>query len=104
MVKNEPRMKRENNIGYILCKVGLRVWKWPVVKDKHIRMKPRIYVLFLFDLGGECKCIKSKAIQLLKKYVQLAATFFCKQNLLIFVQPRWQPKIGPNYYTEDSYW
>jgi len=66
--------------------------------------KPRIYVLFLFDLGGECKCIKSKAIQLLKKYVQLAATFFCKQNLLIFVQPRWQPKIGPNHYTEDSYW
>jgi len=36
------------------------MWKWPVVKDKHIRMKPRIYVLFVFDLGGECKFIKKQ--------------------------------------------
>ena len=34
-------------------------WKWPVVKDKHINMKTRIYVLFVFDLDGECKCIKT---------------------------------------------
>ena len=48
--------KRENNIGYILCKI--HVWNWPVVKDKHIKTKPRIYVPFVFDLGGECKFIK----------------------------------------------
>ena len=33
-------------------------WKWPIIKDKHIKMKPRIYVLFVFDLDGECKFIK----------------------------------------------
>jgi len=53
--------------GYILCKV--HVWKWPVVEDKHIKMKPRIYVLFVFDLAGESKFIKNKTLQLLKKYV-----------------------------------
>jgi len=36
------------------------VWKWPVVKDKHIKIKPRICVLFVFDLYGECKFIKNK--------------------------------------------
>ena len=48
----------ENNIGYILCKV----WRWPVVKDKHIKMKARIHVLgiFVFDLDGECKFIKKQ--------------------------------------------
>jgi len=49
--KTEPRIKREYNVGYILCKVP--VWKWPVVKDKHIKMKPRTYVLFVSDLDGE---------------------------------------------------
>jgi len=29
-LKTEPRIKRENNIGYILCKVHM--WKWPVKK------------------------------------------------------------------------
>jgi len=24
-------------------------------KNKHIKMKPRIYLLFVFDLDGECK-------------------------------------------------
>ena len=52
-LKTEPRIKKKNNTGYILFKV--HVWKWPVVKDRHIKMKPRIYVLFVFDLDGECK-------------------------------------------------
>jgi len=47
------------------------VWKWLAVKDKHIKMKSRIYVglLFVFDLDGECKFIKNKILQLLYKYV-----------------------------------
>jgi len=55
----------ENNIGYILCKV--HVWKWPVENDKHIKMKPRIYVLFVFDLDGECKFIKKQNIIAIKE-------------------------------------
>jgi len=38
-------------------------------KNKHIKMKPRIYVLFVFDLDGKYKFIKNKTLQLLKKYV-----------------------------------
>ena len=30
------------------------MWKWPVVKDKYIKMKPIIYVLFVFDLDNKC--------------------------------------------------
>ena len=50
----------ENSIGYILCEV--HVWKWPVVKDKHIKIKPRTYVLFVFDFDGQCKFIKNKTL------------------------------------------
>jgi len=60
-------MKRENTVSYILGKV--HVCKWPVVKDKHIKVKPRIYVQFVFVLDGECKFTKNKKLQLLKKYV-----------------------------------
>ena len=60
--QNRPRIKRENNIGYILCEV--HTWKWPVLKHKHIKMKARIYVglLFVFDLDGQCKFIKNKTL------------------------------------------
>jgi len=40
---HEPRIKKK--IGYILCQV--HVWKWPVVKYKHIKIKPRICILFI---------------------------------------------------------
>ena len=33
------------------------------VEDTHIKMKPRIYVLFMFDLDGECKFSKNKTLQ-----------------------------------------
>ena len=45
-LKTEPRIKRET--GYILCKV--HVWKWPVVKYKHIKIKARICILFILCL------------------------------------------------------
>ena len=38
------------------------VWKWLVVKDKHIKIKPRIYVLFVFDWDNECRFIKNNNI------------------------------------------
>jgi len=38
------------------------VWKWPVVKDKHIEMKPGICVPFVIDLDGKCKFIKNKTL------------------------------------------
>jgi len=31
-------------------------------KDKHIKIKSRIYVLFVFDLDGECKFIKKRTL------------------------------------------
>ena len=33
--------------GYLLLLI-IKMWKWSVVKEKHIKMKPRIYVLFMF--------------------------------------------------------
>jgi len=43
------------------------VWKWPVVKDKHIKIKPTICVLFVFDLDGKCKFIKKQNIIVIKE-------------------------------------
>jgi len=50
------------------------VHEWPIIKDKHIKMKPRIYVLFVFDLDGECKFIKRKHYSYYRNMF-LAATF-----------------------------
>jgi len=49
------RMAKEENILFAK-------YTWPAVKDKHIKMKPRIHVLFVFDLDGECKFIKKKTM------------------------------------------
>jgi len=43
-LKTEARLKRENNIGYILCKVRVEMASR---EDKHIKIKPRICVLCL---------------------------------------------------------
>jgi len=85
VAENWAKNYKGHTIGYTLCK--LHAWKWPVVKDKHIKMKPRnIYILFVFDLDGECKFIKNKTLQLCSWLPP-----FCIQNLL-FIQPRWQPR------------
>ena len=42
--------------------------KWPVVKEQHIKIEPRIYVLFAFELDDKCKIIKTKH-QRLNKHV-----------------------------------
>jgi len=67
LTKIERREKRQKLRGESVCRII--VWKRPVVKDKHIKMKPRIYVLCVFDLDGEYKFIKNKTLWLLKKYV-----------------------------------
>jgi len=46
-LKTEPRIKRA--IGYILCKVHM-CGKWPVLKYKHIKMKPIISILSILCL------------------------------------------------------
>ena len=40
---------------------GVIKWcKWPVAKAKHVKMKPRIYGLFVLDLDDACKFLKYK--------------------------------------------
>ena len=69
-LSGRAKNKRENNIGEILCKV--HVWKWPVVKDTHIKIEPRICVLFVFDLNDKHKLVKNKT---LKHYSDLRSMF-----------------------------
>jgi len=53
-------------------------------KNKNVEIKPIIYVLFVFDLDGECKFIKNKTTWLLRKCVQFFFSvnriFFCSSN------------------------
>jgi len=85
-LKTEPRIKRE--IGCILCKV--HVWKWPVAKYKHIKIKPRICVLFIFRLTWTVNANSLKQNIIVIKETCSWLPPFCKQNLLLFIQPRWQ--------------
>jgi len=69
---------------------------------KHIKMKPRIYVLFVFYLDGECKSLKTK--HLFIKEIGSWLSPFCKQNLL-FIPPRWQPRTYfLNNYSSHHWW
>jgi len=52
---------------------SIRAWKWPVVKDKHIKIKRRICLLFVFDLDSECKFINNKIMVIKEKNMLLAA-------------------------------
>jgi len=36
------------------------VLKWPAIKDKDVKIEPRIYVLFVLDFSGECIFIESE--------------------------------------------
>ena len=79
-----------------------------VVKDKHIKKKPIIYVLFVFDLDGDCKFIKNRTFSWSEKYVPgwhpgWMNRKFCLQKggshehiSFVFLG---LPKIGPNRYT-----
>jgi len=40
-LKTEPRIKREIILAVYSLQSRQRVWKWPVVKDKHIKTKPK---------------------------------------------------------------
>ena len=48
------------------------MWKWPVVKYNHIKIKPKICVLFVFDLDDKRKLVKNKT---LKHYSDLRSMF-----------------------------
>jgi len=47
-LKTEPRIKTGKYLLHSLQ--STHVWKWPVVKYKHIKIKPRICVLFILCL------------------------------------------------------
>ena len=46
-LKTEPRIKKANRLHSLQ---STHVWKWPVVKYKHIKIKPRICILFILCL------------------------------------------------------
>jgi len=42
--------------------------KWPVVTEKHIKIEPKVYVLFVFELGNEFKIVKNKTLMIKEIY------------------------------------
>jgi len=51
----------------------VHVLKWPAIKDKDVKIEPRIYVLFVLDFSGECKFIESETFSVYRN-IFLAAT------------------------------
>ena len=94
--KLSQELKRQ--IGYILCKV--HVWKWPVVKNKHIKIKPRICILFILCLTWTMNANSLKQNIIVIKEICSWLPHFCKHNLLLFIQPRWQL----NRYISATVW
>ena len=48
-------------------------------------------IYFVFDLDGECKSLKQNIIVI--KEICSWLPPFCKENLLLFIQPKWQLRI-----------
>ena len=42
--------------------VHINVPKWPVVKKKHVKTEPRMFVLFVSELHDESRSLKSQNI------------------------------------------
>ena len=66
------------------------MWKWAVVKYKHIKIKPRICILFILCLTWTVNANSLKQNIIVYKEICSWLPPFCKQNLLLFIQPRWQ--------------
>ena len=66
------------------------MWKWPVVKYKHIKIKPRICVLFILRLTWTVNANSLKQNIIVTKQMCSWLPLSCKQNLVLFILPRWQ--------------
>jgi len=64
------------------------MWKWPIGKGKHIKIKPRIYVLFVFDLDGQCKFIKNKNIIVIKEICSWLSPSLGEWEEILFTDTR----------------
>jgi len=71
------------------------VWKWPVIKYKHIKIKPRICILFILCLTWMVNANSLKQNIIVIKEICSWLPPFCKENLL-FIQPKWQ--LRRTYY------
>jgi len=71
-LKTEPRIKKANRLHSLQ---STHVWKWPVVKYKHIKIKPRICILFILCLTWTVNSNSLKQnIIVIKEMFFLAAT------------------------------
>jgi len=86
-----PRKRRHSREGNRLHSLqSTHVWKWPVVKYKHIKITPRIWVLFNLCLTWTVNANSLKQNIIVSKEICSWLPPFCKPNLLPFIQPRWQ--------------
>ena len=67
--------------------------KWPGIKYKHVKIKPRICVLFILCMTWTVNANSLKQNIIVIKEICSWLPTFCKQNLLLFIQPRWQHLI-----------
>ena len=63
------------------------MWKWPVVKYKQIKIKPRICILFILCSTWTVNANSLKQNIIVIKQISSWLQPFAKQNLL-FIQPR----------------
>jgi len=69
------------------------VWKWPVGQYKHIHVKPRICILFILCLTWTVNANSLKQNIIMIKEICSRLLPFCKQNLLLFIQPSRPPML-----------
>jgi len=48
--ENEPRIKVGNILNF---HAGTHMQKWPFIKEKHIEVELRIYIIFVFELDDK---------------------------------------------------
>ena len=61
-LKTETRIKRENNIGYIFCKVHVLKWSVVIFRQTYQSKADNLCTICVCDLDGECKFVKHKTL------------------------------------------
>jgi len=80
----------EREIGYILCKVHMCGNGQSYEKYKHIKIKPRICILFILCLTWAVNANSLQQNIIVIKEICSWLPPFCNRNLVLFIKPRWQ--------------
>ena len=88
--RKPARIREYNSMCMYTFFAGYTGIQWPIIKDKHIKIEPRIYLIFVLELDENVKSLQQNVI-MIKRNIFSAATLGMNRRFSLFVE-RWQPR------------